>query len=72
MAFLFVTILHSYVITKSTRALPIPEAETEFETVDAYDILDVNFRSGNNTLAIIHIQKTAVKSNVTPIIPHPI
>ena len=56
----FLYIFNPYVITKSTPALPIPEA-AEFETVVAYDVLEVDFRSGNNTLAIIHIQKTGGK-----------
>ena len=63
-AFLYVTMFNPYVIT---QALPIPEAEAEFETVFKLDDVlesqrvEVDFRSGKNTLAVIHIQKTGGK-----------
>ena len=52
-------IFNPYVVTETTRILPIPQAEIIVEHV--WPRLEVNFRSGNNTLAIIHIQKTGGK-----------
>ena len=61
-AIVYVTIFNPYVITKSTRVLPIPEAQAEFETVFKLESQRIeDYRSGNNTLAIIHIQKTGGK-----------
>ena len=55
----YVTIFNPYVVTETTRLLPIPEAE--IFVGDMWPRLEVDFRSGNNTFVFFHIQKTGGK-----------
>ena len=55
----YVDIFNPYIVTESTRILPIPQAE--IIVGDVWPRFEVDFRSGNNTFVFFHIQKTGGK-----------